>query len=287
MVRTTRLAQATSPVWCVLFLVSCTANPQVPGTGSPAAPSLVLATPIDGGVRLEWQDNSSNETAFLIFREITTTAAGIATTAFEQIDQVRENTTEYEDRAVGFTAYRYAVAAANQSSISDPVPQLGSEGVVPKLATPAIRVGSSRSTLSYEVDQNGNITIEQVILSFSNAAAARAALVTQYQVESFDANGMSLEIDVGAVDVFVPAGVLCPNPVPAEGCVKPSPDAVFGSVSVMMQQGVNLLDVGVVQAHISAGFPIGWYVEVRAIGVDVTGVPFVGEASQLQIAAPN
>jgi subtilisin family serine protease len=80
----------------------------------PAAPSNLVATPGPGRVTLTWQDNSTNETSFSIFR-----CGPNSCTSGSEVGTVGANVTTFTDtNVVSGGLYRYAVRAANASGVS-------------------------------------------------------------------------------------------------------------------------------------------------------------------------
>jgi hypothetical protein len=80
----------------------------------PAAPSgLTLTAPQQGRVTLNWTDNSSNETSFVVERSLS------ATTGFAQIGTVTSNVRTFNDDTVARrTTYFYRVKAVNGAGSS-------------------------------------------------------------------------------------------------------------------------------------------------------------------------
>ncbi len=80
---------------------------------TPSAPSNLFASishnPLS--VMLSWNDNSGNETGFVIEREL-------VTDAFVAVDTVSANSTSYQDTSVSITTFRYRVKAINTSGSS-------------------------------------------------------------------------------------------------------------------------------------------------------------------------
>jgi hypothetical protein len=79
------------------------------GGTAPAAPSgLTLTAPQQGSVTLNWVDNSSNETSFVVERSLS------QTTGFAQIGTVGANVRTFNDNTVARrTTYFYRVKAVN------------------------------------------------------------------------------------------------------------------------------------------------------------------------------
>ena len=102
---------------CLLLLTLLLAACGGDGTNAtPLAPTGLTATPGEGNVTVRWQDNSTNETGFSIYRrEASATTAGLEgqqAPAFSKLDSVGANVTEYEDTsAKPGMLYRYGVTA--------------------------------------------------------------------------------------------------------------------------------------------------------------------------------
>lgn len=103
----------------------------------PVAPSDVSATPDAGFILLEWVDNSSDETHFLVFREESgdpNAMPGVLT----ELVRVPANTRQFVDHSVVRGRwYRYAVASLSPQGTSAPSEQAGGP-VSPSDRPPAI-----------------------------------------------------------------------------------------------------------------------------------------------------
>jgi hypothetical protein len=84
------------------------------GGAKPAAPSMLTAQPLSGGVHLTWKDNASDEDMFMVMRK-----EGSGT--FTMLTTVTFNITQHHDSAAmpGKT-YTYMVHALRGSTSSDP-----------------------------------------------------------------------------------------------------------------------------------------------------------------------
>lgn len=108
----------------IILLTACTSP--TGGGSPPASPTNVTATPGAGSITITWQDNSDNETGFLVYREVVT-GSSIRTEALTQIAEVAANETSYQDDHVSVgTTYRYAVAAKGSGGPSGATEQAGS-----------------------------------------------------------------------------------------------------------------------------------------------------------------
>jgi RHS repeat-associated protein len=100
----------------------------------PSAPSNLSVTNVSNGISLSWQDNSSNESGFLIRRR-----QGANTTYFS----AGANQTSYTDTSVtSGIQYCYAVAATNSSGSSSLTPEQCDTYIPPGPAPVAIIVGN-------------------------------------------------------------------------------------------------------------------------------------------------
>jgi hypothetical protein len=126
-------------------------------TKTPAAPSNVTVTPHPGFIRVGWQDNSTDETAFVIYRDAVGGAANLTTQALTQLAEVPANTTSYDDQNVTVgTSYRYAVAAKGAEGNSSQTGQSG-EAVSPENSPPTI---TSSTTPSAAENQTSVIDVQ-------------------------------------------------------------------------------------------------------------------------------
>jgi hypothetical protein len=123
----------------------------------PGAPSNLSAVPAGyGKIRLSWTDNSTNETAMELFRQV---GGGSLT----RIAVLAPNTTSYTDySAAGSTAYTYQVRAANDfwasafsnpASIATPFPPAAPSGLT------AAQAGN-KITLAWTVNSSNETALE-------------------------------------------------------------------------------------------------------------------------------
>lgn len=79
------------------------------GGAGPAAPSNLRASLVSGGAHLQWDDNSDDETEFVVMRR------AMSATSYESVATVPFNTVQYHDAAVtAGTTYLYHVMAMNE-----------------------------------------------------------------------------------------------------------------------------------------------------------------------------
>lgn len=84
------------------------------GGSAPAAPSNLTAEPLGGGAHLTWQDNSDDETEFMIMRKLQ------ADPDFETIATVGADETQYHDAPLtSGETYVYVVMAMNDAGASE------------------------------------------------------------------------------------------------------------------------------------------------------------------------
>ncbi|MEN0065790.1 MAG: LamG-like jellyroll fold domain-containing protein [Myxococcota bacterium] len=97
----------------VFGLTACSDGPNA--GEAPVAPSDVQALPGNGFIRVLWQDNSDDETGFVVYRETVTPEA----VARSLVASVSADGTEWDDLQVeaGYT-YRYAVASLGDATES-------------------------------------------------------------------------------------------------------------------------------------------------------------------------
>jgi|GEM_PF-5549779 len=105
----------------------------------PTPPSQVIATPGPGFITVSWQDNSDNETGFIIFRDIVSTSAAgnpeLSPAALTELASVGPDETSFQDQTVDpASSYLYAVAAKGEAGESGSTRQQG--GAVQPLPIP-------------------------------------------------------------------------------------------------------------------------------------------------------
>jgi hypothetical protein len=93
----------------IVFIIACNGTDTKPKT--PLAPSQVTATPGPGYITVTWQDNSNNETGFVIYRD---GGAALQTQAASKVGEVSAGITKFLDTTIGLSSdYRYSVVAKN------------------------------------------------------------------------------------------------------------------------------------------------------------------------------
>ena len=149
---------------------------------------------------------------------------------------------------------------------------------------------SPTNELGYEIDAMGIITVKSRDLILSTKAGTPTTNVTGYRVDYYD----ELNVLVGAggddpqsLNVTVPAGLVCDNPVPGVGCTNLSQNARPGNGMAIEVPGrtTQLLNVDVAQAHVAAGFPSGWYAVVTLYYENARGT--FQQEYVFYIAVPN
>lgn len=172
--------------------------------------------------------------------------------------------------------------------------------------------------LGYEVDDQGQITIETRNLAFRNPAGAHGLTLTGYRLEFFDEFDepvlLNDNVQIGSLSVFVPPGLRCPA-VPALDlgelgeddlllgrCTLDRPGVRFAaSPLVVTEGGYQLLPVGIAQAHLDRGgidfdeagdvvwkpLPVGWHADITFTGVTSAGASFTSRVYRVGIAPPN
>jgi hypothetical protein len=100
----------------LLVVSSCGGTKTDPKT--PTAPSSVVATPGPGYITVTWQDNSDNETGFVVYRNGSTTSQ-----TRSKVGEVGANTTKFLDTDIQLSSdYSYSVAAKNAEGESSQAP---------------------------------------------------------------------------------------------------------------------------------------------------------------------
>ncbi len=118
--------------------------------------------------------------------------------------------------------------------------------------------------LGYEINSSGEITITPRQLTLSAKPGTPLTNVTGYRIDYYDELNFlvgSSGDDPQSLNVSVPAGLVCDNPVEGVGCTNMSENARPGPGLAVDAPGLSsqLLNVSVAQAHVAAGFPAGWY----------------------------
>jgi hypothetical protein len=112
---------------CILFLMACNGTETKPKTL--LAPSQIIATPGPGYITVTWQDNSDNETGFVIFRN---GGAALQTQQVSKVGEVGAGITKFLDTTVGLASdYRYSVVAKNTDGESAQTQAAASAKVTP------------------------------------------------------------------------------------------------------------------------------------------------------------
>ncbi|CAN5840282.1 hypothetical protein BH24DEI2_BH24DEI2_07780 [soil metagenome] len=102
------MKQARLYLVALLLLVAC-------GSSGTDAPTAVVATPGPGLVTVSWQDNSSDEEGFVVYRKTALSEAELGAQVFEKLAQTPPDVTKYEDKKVEPQRfYRYQVTALRQ-----------------------------------------------------------------------------------------------------------------------------------------------------------------------------
>lgn len=150
---------------------------------------------------------------------------------------------------------------------------------------------SESGTLGYEVGTDGTITITTRQMLFQARAGDPARTLTSYRIVFRDGAGNAVnggdDLQIGAMSLFVPAGIQCTAPDPVTGCTLASEGAVFGPGQVATSQAYNLLPGDIATAHIAAGSPVEWHALIRFEGVDARGVAFTTSDYRVAISPPN
>lgn len=154
-----------------------------------------------------------------------------------------------------------------------------------------LQFNTEPGAIGYSVDDKGVITIGERLLSFRNSTGAYAVTLTGYVITyRSESGGLANGADSysrGSLNVYVPAGIQCTVPDPVTGCDLRSEGATYGPGKKVTTGGYQLLPVGVAQAHLTAGTPVGWYGEITFTGQDSSGIGFTTTPYVLAIAPPN
>ena len=100
-----------------LFMAACDGGGE-PEPQTPAVPTNVTATPGPGYVTVSWDDNSTGETGFVIYRD-TVATNGLTSQALSKVGEVGADTETFIDRDITIgQAYVYSVTARNSEDES-------------------------------------------------------------------------------------------------------------------------------------------------------------------------
>lgn len=172
--------------------------------------------------------------------------------------------------------------------------------------------------LGYEVDDDGQITIETRSLAFRNPAGAHGLTLTGYRIEFFDEFDEPVlqndNVQVGSLSVFVPPGLRCPAVPERELDALDEDDLLLGrctlqwpgvrfapSPLVVSEASYQLLPAGIAQAHLDRigiefdvdgnlvrrPLPVGWHADIVFTGVTSAGVAYTSDVYRVSIAPPN
>ena len=176
-----------SVLFLALLLSACNPDFFIPPAAPavPAAPTGLTVTPGDGSIMLRWQDNSSDETGFAIFKQTLSTQSLNAQQddGLVKLTTVAANTTEYEDKnVVPGTLYRYGVAAEGatkpsavaeaEGSVSVPAENRAPSAAAQKVSTPANKAVAVTLTGS---DPDGDALTYKVVTSPTHGSLSGTA----------------------------------------------------------------------------------------------------------------
>ena len=150
---------------------------------------------------------------------------------------------------------------------------------------------SESGTLGYEVDDAGVITITSRQMVFQSRAGDPGRTLTSYRILFRDGAGNAVnggdDLQIGAMSLYVPAGIRCTLPDEVIGCTLASEGAVFGPGQVATSQAYNLLPGDIAVAHLAAGAPVEWHALIQFEGVDARGIAFTTSDYRVAIAPPD
>ena len=151
---------------------------------------------------------------------------------------------------------------------------------------------SDSGTIGYELDDEGQLTVEGRNLRFRNGAGAYGVTISEYRIAFFDQAGAPIDAggssQVGSVNLYVPPGIQCDEPDVVYGCKLGDPGWRFApGAEVVSPQSYQLMPAGLALAHVAAGFPVGWYAEIEFDGFDTVGQSFTTAPYLVSITAPD
>lgn len=144
--------------------------------------------------------------------------------------------------------------------------------------------------LGYEVDGSGKITVTSRNLLLSTRAGMPLTNVTGYRIEYYNSSDVLVGesgTDPQTLNVTVPAGFICDEPAPVVGCSSLSAGARPAPGTAIEIEGVSsqFLNIDIVEAHLLAGSPSGWYAVVTLFYDNARGE--FAQEYVLYIVAPN
>jgi hypothetical protein len=151
---------------------------------------------------------------------------------------------------------------------------------------------SPTGNLGYEVSSSGEITVTARNLVFRNSAGQVGVTLTGLLIEFYDEADAAAPVgdnaNVISLNVFVPPGIQCLEPDPVIGCTMQSEEWRFApGPQVTTVEAYQLLPIGVVIEHISAGQPVGWHADLTFTGFTAIGQSFTSDTYRVSIAPPN
>lgn len=143
--------------------------------------------------------------------------------------------------------------------------------------------------LGYEVTPQG-ITVVARNLQLSTRAGMPVTFVTGYRVEHRDSLGTLVgrtSMEPQSLNVTVPAGWQCDTPHEALGCDAMSEGARPGPGVPATVAGIQsqFLNGDIIDAHITAGQPSGWYADITLYYYNAFGE--FEETYRVNIVVPN
>jgi hypothetical protein len=136
-------------------------QPDPPLLAAPAAPSMLLATPGPGFIRLTWQDGSDSEDGFVISRvALTRVGEAVVPGQLVELTRVTADQVVFRDSAMPGQVFGYGVAAFNAAgtsavvALATGVAPLGSTSTACQVAVPSLE-DPDGDGLSTEVETAG------------------------------------------------------------------------------------------------------------------------------------
>jgi hypothetical protein len=248
----------------------------------PMAPGQVGWVPVSGdqSVRLDWTDNSANETGFKIQRQV-------GTGAWQDLAQTAANVTSYTDSGLTATqAYQYRVAAINATVLSAwtavyqvwavPSVPTGLQNVFVNSDSAKISwvSGTGAGTLSDQIRRYRSTTLETSIGVGAGTntyldAGLQASTTYRYAVVSRNERGSSAEASITVTTSALQPTV--PTPVTATATSPTSVSLTWawpaGALRVDQVSIERSIDAGVTWSTVAVGLSSDILSFVDAVGV--------------------